>query len=732
MRRLLFLALCWILSSLLPAVAAPHPANAIPEPSALKSISKAALENNSAAQSHLLEEFATRYEDQAAGALAHLAIGYQSYQGNRYAAAKKHFEAARRFPTLVQDYAEYYLALSELALHNGASAAELLKGFAQRFPSSPLAPQAALQAASILVDLQRPAEAIAQLNGSQPALPQPDATFLLAESYRATKRLAEAVETYRKVYYFYPTSPKADVAEKRINALRRPMGKAFPEASVSMRQARADALYRARRWRDAQEAYEALAAISTGATAAAARVRIGACHFERGSTWPALTTLQKVQGADAQADAERLYLMAAAYRRLDRRESMEQQIDLLGKRYPDSEWHHKALVLAGNYHLLAKNNEAARYYYAKSYELFRDSDVAALGHWKVAWQAYRERRVEDARRLLQEHILTFPKSPQISAALYWLARLSENDAPADAALYYQKIVEAFPNYYYSMLARRRLSALPPVVPAATTTATAVPLETIQRRVVTDLAGSTTLEQPYRERGRLLASAWLLDWAIDEMRFVLAKDSSALWAGNEMARLERERGRYHVALRYAKQYVPSYFAQDTTALPRDTWELLFPNPYWDQIAKQAKAANLDPYLVAGLIRQESEFNPQARSVSNARGLMQLMPSTARYMAPKLPDPRARKYQLAKLFQPDLNIVYGTFYLRKVLDQFNGIVEYALAGYNAGENRVDEWLQDGPFEDTAEFVENIPFTETREYVQAVMRNAALYRELYPPAQ
>ncbi|HEY7679023.1 MAG TPA: lytic transglycosylase domain-containing protein, partial [Terriglobia bacterium] len=148
--------------------------------------------------------------------------------------------------------------------------------------------------------------------------------------------------------------------------------------------------------------------------------------------------------------------------------------------------------------------------------------------------------------------------------------------------------------------------------------------------------------------------------------------------------------------------------------------------------QATAAKLDPYLVAGLIRQESEFDPRARSRSNARGLMQLLPSTARTVARKVPDSRARRYQLAALYTPDVNLVYGTHYLRQVLDRFNGNVEYALAGYNAGPERVDEWLRNGPYEDAAEFVESIPFTETRDYVQAVLRNAALYRQLYSDNQ
>jgi len=111
-------------------------------------------------------------------------------------------------------------------------------------------------------------------------------------------------------------------------------------------------------------------------------------------------------------------------------------------------------------------------------------------------------------------------------------------------------------------------------------------------------------------------------------------------------------------------------------------------------------------------------------------MQLLPSTARYMSPRIPDRRVRSYTLASLYRPEINLIYGTHYLRQVLDQFSGTVEHALAGYNAGPNRVTRWARDGAFAEPAEFVESIPITETREYVQAVLRNAALYRKLYPP--
>jgi len=727
-----------------------HPgASPVPEPGALQNLSKAVLEKNSAAQQRILGTFAEHYVDQIPGVLAHLALGYAALQEKRYAEASKRFEAAGQTPSLVQDYAVYFQAISESALGNQAGAAKLLEAFPSRYASSTLASKAVLQLGSSMVALGRSSAAIALLESPTIALPEPAATFLLAQAYQSQAdqghaQRIKAVAAYREVYYSYPTSSEADSSESLLKQLQRKMGSAYPAATAEMWRTRADKLYDAARWRDAQTAYRTLTTLAATLAQRSlldhARVRAGACQYQLGATWPALNSFQKLEITDPDAAAERLYTMAAAYRRLGRQDAMEQQIAQLGRQFPDSEWHEKALVLAGNHYLLQKEYERAGEYYRKSYEEFPQGADAATGHWKVAWQAYRERRWADAKRLLEEQIKNFPASPQVSAALYWLGRLVERESPPAAAPYYQKITEAFPNYYYGLLARQRLAGLKPDLAAATPTTAAtartISLDHIQRSIAsasTNSNGVSSLKEgAYRERMRLLESAWLMDWAIDEMRAVVSLDSSAIWAGSEMARLEQERGRYHVALRYAKRYVPSYFAREIPDLSRDVWELLFPRPYWDQLKKQAAAAKVDPYLVAGLIRQESEYDPRARSRSNARGLMQLLPSTARYMSRQIPDRRVKPYRLASLSQPDINMVYGTFYLKKVLDQFDGSAEYALAGYNAGENRVVEWLQNGPFEEPAEFVESIPFTETREYVQAVLRNAALYRELYPDSQ
>ena len=555
--------------------------------------------------------------------------------------------------------------------------------------------------------------------------------FLLASAYEAAGRSQEAAEAFQGGILPVPGFGEGVRSLQAIGSVAPKPGEilsgsfcgdgSFPRGRVGMKD---------RRWRDARNSYRELANVADGALLEQSRVRVATCQYYLGATWPALTILEKLKVQDRESSAERLYIMAAGYRRVKRPDLMRNHVELLASRYPQSPWYEQALINAGNYYLLEKDYDQAGEFYRQSFDMFPEGGRAWYGHWKLAWHAYRERRVLKARQLFEEHVQYFPASPQISSALYWLGRTVEEDSPVAAARYYRKIAAAFPNYYYGMLARQRLKRLPKTN-GTIASIRVIPLSGIQRRDTSAEweAGRSMAERRTLERVEWLESVWLMDWAIGEMKTLLIGASRKAWVGIELARLEQNRGRHHVALRYAKQYVPSYFTRLRTELPDDIWRLLFPVPYWEQIQKQTTALQLDPYLVAGLIRQESEFNPRARSGSNARGLMQLLPSTARQVAKKVSDRKARSYQLSKLYLPQYNLVYGTFYLKSVLDRFEGSLEQAVASYNAGPHRVQEWLQEGNFEDPAEFVESIPFTETREYVQAVLRNAALYRQLYP---
>jgi soluble lytic murein transglycosylase len=159
--------------------------------------------------------------------------------------------------------------------------------------------------------------------------------------------------------------------------------------------------------------------------------------------------------------------------------------------------------------------------------------------------------------------------------------------------------------------------------------------------------------------------------------------------------------------------------------RDEWEIFYPLSNWNEIKYWAAERKLDPYQVAGLIRQESVFNPRARSHANAFGLMQLLVPTARSMARKYVSKTAMVTSDA-LYQAPLNIELGTAYMRDQFDKF-GRIEYVAVAYNAGPNRVGPWRATLPAE-IDEFVEEIPFKETKGYVQGVIRNTAQYRRLY----
>jgi soluble lytic murein transglycosylase len=153
--------------------------------------------------------------------------------------------------------------------------------------------------------------------------------------------------------------------------------------------------------------------------------------------------------------------------------------------------------------------------------------------------------------------------------------------------------------------------------------------------------------------------------------------------------------------------------------RHNFELRYLAPYRDVFGAYAKEQGLDEYWVLGLVRQESRFIADAKSWAGARGLMQLMPRTARWTARKI---GMKKFHLRDVTDVETNVTLGTSYLKMVLDSLGHPV-LASAGYNAGPGRARRWRDAGPLEG-AIYIETIPFDETRDYVKKVMANAVFY--------
>jgi len=176
----------------------------------------------------------------------------------------------------------------------------------------------------------------------------------------------------------------------------------------------------------------------------------------------------------------------------------------------------------------------------------------------------------------------------------------------------------------------------------------------------------------------------------------------------------------------RQVFPQLEARRVPELPMEAWRSAYPLPYEEALRSAAARSHVDPMLVAGLIRQESAFEPKAVSHAGAVGLMQVLPRTALKLARQL---RVR-YAHSSLSEPGYNLQLGSRYLANLIHAY-GTKEAALAAYNAGEDRVEQWTSGQTYLETPEFVESIPFSETREYVQVVLRNAEVYRQVYPLA-
>jgi len=382
------------------------------------------------------------------------------------------------------------------------------------------------------------------------------------------------------------------------------------------------------------------------------------------------------------------------------------------------------LLSVGNLHLVHHERDQAIDAFRELQQRFPTGSKASYAHWKVAWLSLRQGRKDEAKKLLEEQIALYPGGNEASNALYWRARLAEEDnQPAMARAFYQKLSDRYRNYYYAVLGRERLSKLP---------ATADPprqYPLLDHVPPLDHGDKVTLSDPpaddlHLQKAQLLGNGGLVDFAVREVQAAAAHEPGS-WSLAETAEIYTDTGHYDRAIEVMKRGVPSYFAVDIPMLPREYWEALFPRAYWTDLKRYSIENRLDPFLVASLIRQESEFNPGSVSRANAIGLMQLLPGTGKLVARQA---SLKHYNASQLYTPTVNVELGTLYFRGMVDKFGGSIEYALAAYNAGSDRVEEWMGQGPYRDTAEFVESIPFTETREYVQAIVRNAGVYRQLY----
>jgi len=657
--------------------------------------------------------YAHQHSGEAAAA-AYLALGHAYLLDNRFTEATTNLRQARATGDALADYAEYLGAKAEHDGGNDSAAEALIKGFAERNPDSIFDNQVPELEAQILLGLNDFAGARRVLDASPEASGRAGYQLALAEVTQAQGQTGEAGRLYKHVLLTWPLTYEATTARSRLTA----MGMESTMTAAELRSL-GDAYYNGGRYVEASEQYHALARQS-GADATLRNgyaVAAAACDLK-------LKRLTREQ-AEALAPtndengARRLYLLMELARNRDDLTAQTTYVDLLGTSFPHSQWLAEALFSSGNLYLLRKDYPQAITYYSDLAARFPTHRYAPSSHWKAAWLNYRLGNYSAAAVLFDKQIALYAGGKEIPAALYWRGRLyaDQEHEPAMAAAYYQTVSRVFEHYYYAQLSRDRLAELGSVTPADVAM-----LNNIKREEIPALTDDVPEDDEHVIKARLLANAGLNEYIPAEIQ---AADGSEQWGAFAEAEIYSSDGETFRAMRVLKKALPFYTSAPIDTIPMGYWKILFPQQYWSSIEQGAAKNGLSPYMVASLIRQESEFNPGAISNRNAFGLMQLLPSVGRSMAR---EEGIRHFNEVELLNPDTNIRLGSRYLKQTLDKFDGQPAYAFAAYNAGDSRVTDWQSIGKYHGMDEFVESIPFTETRDYVQAILRNESIYRALH----
>jgi soluble lytic murein transglycosylase len=649
-------------------------------------------------------------------AAADLALGHAHFADGQYPQAEAAYRQATQSGAALADYADYLGAQAAVAAKDYGTAGALLDHFAVRHPASIFVNAAPILLANAYLLAGNPGGAVSvlvPLNGTQ-AANRTDFRLALGKAYAATGNTAQAATLFRGIYLHDPLSAEAAAAKTQLQALNVPL--TAPE-----RKTHADAMFNAKHYEVAAVEYRSIKHDEAGLSQAdqdALEIYAAVCDLRLKRL--SKSDVSKLPITNDDSAALKLYMESELARNENDFSRHDELVTQLTGTYPHSRWLEEALYSGGNMYLLRHDYTNAIAQYTSLVEHFPKSLYAPTAEWRAAWLNYRMRRYTDAAKLMDQHIVDYPGSDEVPGALYWRGRIYEEaeSNPGQALNFYTALDERYPNSYYALLARQKLAQFANVTRPAEASALAQ-LAPLPPPV---LIAVLPENDPHLIKARLLANAALNEYIQPEID---QSATSPQWGALAIAEIYSSFGETTRSLQSMKHSGLPFFSTPVPEVPHIYWTLLFPRPYWDAIVANAQTDGLDPYLVASLIRQESEFNAGAVSRANAVGLMQVEPSTGKSEARKM---GIKHFNANELLDPRTNLQIGEVDLKRAIDRYNGQLEYALAAYNAGDVPVRNWIAYGDYKDMPEWVESIPYTETREYVQAILRNREIYREVY----
>ena len=650
-----------------------------------------------------------------------LAVAMDKLQDGDAEAALAAFRKFAGNPT-IGSYVRLHQGQAELALGDDEAAAASAAAVLKTDPKGYLREQAlwlAAAAAEAREDWKEAAKALSNLT-EEPlvAADLARAHHRLGVASQQADRRDDAIKAFLRVHDVYPTSSVAADATAALITLNPAFQPVTPER-VPVSLLRAQLLFDARQFREARGVYENLRPLVGPQDRDMVSLRLAQCDAQLKQLPAALQALQAyVSGGGTRLD-EAEYTRLSVLRDMGRTDEYIRGVRAFVDRQPDPAFAHAALNDLGTHHILANDDALAAAAFTENYDRYPNGAFAARAAWKAGWYAFERDNYAETIRLFESAAVVHRRSDYRSGWVYWAARAHERMGHREQATAgYLQTIGDYRNSYYGREAERILEEFR----AAKRPAGAGPVVPISR--LTPVTFDHGAPPSNAALVQMLLSAHLFADAIGELRRVQRVEANSPMTEATLAYAYYRKGDLRPGISAMKRAYPQYMAEGGDALPRELKTVLFPVAYWDLLQKYSALHKLDPFLVAALVAQESTFDAGVKSVANAWGLMQILPSTGRQYARILKIPR---FTTASLTNAETNVKIGTAYFADKIKEFGGVAP-ALASYNAGESRVHKWLAERPGVDRDEFIDSIPFPETQGYVKKIIGTAEDYRLLY----
>jgi soluble lytic murein transglycosylase len=552
-----------------------------------------------------------------------------------------------------------------------------------------------------------------------------DALLAIARAYEAQGDQAGATKYFRDTYFFGVGSDAARQAEEKLAA----SGQSLTPLTGREAEILSARLFAARNYAAADKALSEMAANFPMPTTARFNLRRLVVYSNLRRMPEAKNAFDAISPSASEKE-EAYRELVLGYAKAKMWPQVRSTVDEMRRQFPNGTLVPKTLIDAGLAARDQKDRLEEGYFLNLASTGYPNAIEVAQAQFEAAWSQHENNNYALSSQMFTEHLARYTDKDTTNRgkAGYWAARDSERAGKtAEACALYDGVMYRYGANWYGYLALNRLTTLRNQGRCTSTTA---PNETVAKAVanlkIVTVAAETARERELdrAEKSDELSTIGLFDWAIDELNEAKKTAANSPKINLALARHYRLKGdNVNAFLALAKSY-PDYSQMFPEEMGREEWEIFYPLINWNEIKQWAASRGLDRYQVAGLIRQESVFDPRAKSPANAYGLMQLLLPTARSMAKKYGA--SMPSSPIDLYSPPLNIELGTAYMKDQFEKF-GRIEYVAVAYNAGPGRVAPWQANLPAE-IDEFVENIPFRETKAYVQGVIRNSAQYRRLY----